>query len=485
MNVFKNFLYNAGYQLLIIIVPFILSPYVSRIFGPEGVGTYSYTYSITALIALFANLGVLKYGNREISRYKNDREKCSLIFAELMSIKIVCGILTFSVFLFYIRFFAGEYKTAFAAQLPVLLSCVIDVSWLFWGMQEFRLTAAASGVIKVISIGFVFAFVKTENDVAVYIFIQGSSTLLIQVVLGFFVRRYVNLKISVRYLLNRHWKSMILLFFPVLARFLYTSMDKIMIGGMAGTAEAGHYENVQSITVTALQILTALGDVIMPQMTRYFMSRRTDEAHRLFNAAFHLVTFFAVGIMFAFISIAEVFIPWFYGEKFAESIPLLQAIAPLVLLSGYSDLIRNAFLLPRYRDREYITALTAGAAVNFTINYMLIPQMKSMGAVIGTLAAEALVLGIQLWYVRSEIDMRYLFRRVCAYCVPGAVIFFSSRVVSALVTGSTAQIVADVAVGGLLYTGFSVMYLKLFEKEIFEMLRNLLHHIKLGIRKGE
>ena len=128
------------------------------------------------MIALFANLGVLKYGNREISRYKNDREKCSQIFAELMSIKIVCGILTFSVFLFYIRFFAGEYKTAFAAQLPVLLSCVIDVSWLFWGMQEFRLTAAASSVIKVISIGFVFAFVKTENDVAVYIFIQGRMT---------------------------------------------------------------------------------------------------------------------------------------------------------------------------------------------------------------------------------------------------------------------------------------------------------------------
>ena len=57
MKVLKNFFYNVGYQILIIIVPLILAPYISRVVGPDGVGTYSYTYSIVTLFGLIAKLG--------------------------------------------------------------------------------------------------------------------------------------------------------------------------------------------------------------------------------------------------------------------------------------------------------------------------------------------------------------------------------------------------------------------------------------------
>ena len=42
----KNFIYNAMYQILLIILPLITVPYVSRILGVKGIGIYSYTYSI-------------------------------------------------------------------------------------------------------------------------------------------------------------------------------------------------------------------------------------------------------------------------------------------------------------------------------------------------------------------------------------------------------------------------------------------------------
>ena len=68
MNILKNFVYNVGYQVLIIIVPLILAPYISRVVGPEGVGTYSYTYSIVSLFGLFANLGI---SNMETEKSRN------------------------------------------------------------------------------------------------------------------------------------------------------------------------------------------------------------------------------------------------------------------------------------------------------------------------------------------------------------------------------------------------------------------------------
>ena len=39
----KNYIYNTLYEILAIIAPLITAPYVSRVFGADGVGIYSYT----------------------------------------------------------------------------------------------------------------------------------------------------------------------------------------------------------------------------------------------------------------------------------------------------------------------------------------------------------------------------------------------------------------------------------------------------------
>ena len=45
----------------------------------------------------------------------------------------------------------------------------------------------------------------------------------------------------------------------------------------------------------------------------------------------------------------------------------------------------------------------AGAIVDIIINALLIPEMASSGATIGTLVAEAVVLGVQLYFIRGEV----------------------------------------------------------------------------------
>ena len=41
-TIVKNFIYNSSYQLLLICIPLILTPYLSRVIGANGMGTYSY-----------------------------------------------------------------------------------------------------------------------------------------------------------------------------------------------------------------------------------------------------------------------------------------------------------------------------------------------------------------------------------------------------------------------------------------------------------
>lgn len=74
-KVVKNYLYNLSYQLLLIILPIITTPYVSRVLGAKGVGTYSYTNSITQYFILLGCIGLNLYGQREIAYYQNDIKK--------------------------------------------------------------------------------------------------------------------------------------------------------------------------------------------------------------------------------------------------------------------------------------------------------------------------------------------------------------------------------------------------------------------------
>ena len=474
MNVIKNFFYNVGYQILIIIVPLILAPYISRVVGPDGVGTYSYTYSIVTLFGLFANLGMAKYGNREISKCGDDREKRTQVFSELLSVKLSCSIIVLAVYLCFVKLSGGEYTTALFIQIFNLLSFMLDISWFFWGMQEFRITTAVCAAFNIISIFFIFSFVKTENDVGIYIFILAFRAFLIQLTPWIFVPRYADVRMSWRHIMGRHWKSLLLLFFPVFAKYLYSMMDRIMLGNMVGITEVGYYENVQSITLTAVTVLTAAGDVVMPRMTLLYDRKEMKKAGELFHGVFHLVSFLAVGIMFGFIAVADDFIPWFYGDKFESCILLLRMIAPVVLFAGYSDLVRNVFLLPRYMDKEYVIALLSGAAVNFVINYALIGRFGSAGAIVGTVCAEMIVMIIQLWFVRNEFKMPRFFRQAIIYCLLGSTILIPCHLIGRLDLDPAAGVILDILTGGGLYTAVVFIYLYFAERNVLRTIRSMM-----------
>ncbi len=72
-NVRKNYVYRLLYEILILITPFITTPYISRVLGADGVGIYSYTSSIMAYFTMFAALGTAAYGAREIAQLRDVR----------------------------------------------------------------------------------------------------------------------------------------------------------------------------------------------------------------------------------------------------------------------------------------------------------------------------------------------------------------------------------------------------------------------------
>ena len=129
-SVKKNYIYNMLYQLLIIILPIITTPYLARILGSEGNGIYSYTISIVTYFILLGSLGVSMYGEREIAYVQNDKIKRSKVFFELFIFRFIT--MTLSAIIFYICFArSGEYATYYKILLLEMLANCFDISWFY------------------------------------------------------------------------------------------------------------------------------------------------------------------------------------------------------------------------------------------------------------------------------------------------------------------------------------------------------------------
>lgn len=101
MKVLKNFFYNMTYQVLLIILPLVTMPYVSRVLGPDGLGKYSYTNSIMSYFVLLGSLGISLYGSRQVAYVQDSKENRSKVFWDVAILKIVTTVISILLLAFF------------------------------------------------------------------------------------------------------------------------------------------------------------------------------------------------------------------------------------------------------------------------------------------------------------------------------------------------------------------------------------------------
>lgn len=189
MKVFKNFIYNVLYQILIMILPLITAPYIAIVLGAERIGIYSYTYSIAYYFVLFGQLGLNVYGNRSIAIVRDDKEKLSKTFSSIFIVQLFISIVSCICYLLFIIFSSSEYRLIFVIQFVFVLSCVFDINWFFFGIEKFKLTVVRNTIIKITTVICVLLFVKTQADLWKYTTIMAVGSFLAQLVLWLQIRK--------------------------------------------------------------------------------------------------------------------------------------------------------------------------------------------------------------------------------------------------------------------------------------------------------
>ena len=185
----KNYLYNLVYQIIILILPIITTPYISRALGATNIGIYSYTVSIVTYFTLFGSLGVSLYGQREIAYVRDNTSKRKKTFIEIILFRFIT--LTISMIIFYFSFArSNEYQVYYRILLLYLLAASFDISWFFQGLEDFKKTVTRNVIVRLLSVACIFIFVKKPEDLSKYLLIYSLADLLGNLSLWLYLPKY-------------------------------------------------------------------------------------------------------------------------------------------------------------------------------------------------------------------------------------------------------------------------------------------------------
>lgn len=465
-----NIIYSTVYQVLVLIIPLITAPYVSRVLGATNLGIYSYTQAFANYFVLFAMLGVANYGNRSIAQVREDSKRLSKTFWEIYSFQIFVTIIISILYLIYCFVAVSQNRIIYLLQFLYVVSAGFDINWFFFGIEKFKLTVTRNTIIKIINAVLIFALVKERSDLAVYTLIMSLGTLVSVVILFPFLMKYVSFeKIEIKNVL-KHIKPNLVLFIPVIAISLYNIMDKLMLGYLSTSDEVAFYSNAEKIAQLPNSIIMAVGNVLMPRMSNLIATGDKEKSSKLFDKSMTFMIVSSVLLAFGMASVSKVFAPWFYGQEFARCGVFILWLCPTIVFKSIAGSIRTQLIIPMERDKVYILSVSVGAVVNLLANYFFISLYQGLGAVLGTVLAETAVCLIQIVMTADVVKYRKYVKYTIVSCIFGSIMFIILQAIT--IKSALLNILVSMLIGALIYSVLCGVYFIKIEGYAIGKIRN-------------
>ena len=469
MKIIRNYLYNLSYQILTIILPIITVPYVTRIFTSGALGNYVFYNSIVSYFSLFAMLGIGVYGTKKIAAASD----VSSTFWNIYVIQLIASILALS---FYVISVLSIPQMGGVIPLIVgitLFANMIDISWLFSGKEDFKKITIRNMVIRIIGVISIFTFVKSSDDLYLYVFLIVIFDFLGQLVMWVPAKRFIKRPSFNTKIIKKNLHPIVLLFLPQVAISLYVVLDRTLLGLLGSYSDVGIYEQGQKLISILLKVVSSLGVVMLPRVANLLSERRDKEAQNMVKFSFILYNLIIFPMIFGLIAVNEVFVKLFLGQNFQDVKYVLYVIVFNIMFVGWTNILGYQVLVVRNKNKEFMLSTTIPAFVSVAVNVAVIPFFGYIGASITSVVVEILVFAIQWYYSRNIINKNLLFNKDLAKIICSSLVMFGAVMLCKMTLGLDGIIglIIYLAVGGISYLGMIFLLKTVNIREMKAMLK--------------
>jgi len=449
-SVKTNYIFNLINTLTQVLLPLVTFPYASRVLLPEGIGHVNSFMSIINVIILCTSLGIPLYAIKEIARIRdNDAQRNST------TIEILLLHVFLTLFGYVVVFFLGIFVKQINHDLPLflllslsMLFTTIGCEWYYQAMEDFKYITLRAIVIRLLSIAYLFLFVKTKSDIIPYAFFSVFG------VLGSNIFNFVRLfrLLDTKYLhINalhpfRHFKGVSKIFVFNIVTSIYAQLNTVFLGFYHSDNAAGYYTAAMKLNLTALTLTYALANVMLPRLSNLISTgskeKFTEMAQKSYDFSFALCLPMAVGLIF----VSPYAMILLSGINFEPSVSVSQIISFTILFIALSNVMGIQMLFPLGYMNKVIKCVTLGCLVDILACIIFIPKLSQNGAALAYLLAEFAVTFSMFFIGKKQLNIKYFNSShiiyVFAAVIMSVVLWFESKISLGLVGKLTLMIIS-------------------------------------------
>jgi O-antigen/teichoic acid export membrane protein len=380
-------------QIIKFLVGILISIYVIRYLGPNDFGVLSYSIAIIGVMYPIATLGTDPILFRNIL---NDKNKTSVYLHTARVIRLFAStLLVVSIVIFLLL--SSESEELKNILYIMLVGLFFDVSRVY---KEYFLSISQNQYIAISSIVSVLLsnFLKLTFIIFNLSVIWFAVAFTLSKVLDYCSLRYFYRKLEpndrstfdlsvAKKLFHDSWP----LIFTSFAGLLYLSTDQILVKNLLGYEELGLYSAGTKLVLVLLVIPPIISNILYP---RILDSYRIDPKEKFIDKL-KLVYFFnlalALSIYVFFLFFGDLIIELLFGGKYVQSGIILKTYSATMIFVFFNAL-NNKLLILANLQKLMLSRNILGLIINLFLGLVLIPKIGIIGAAIGTLITQFLVM---------------------------------------------------------------------------------------------
>lgn len=396
-TVSKNFLSLIIADFFNNALAFLAIAYLARVLKADGFGKIQFAQAIMVYFLLVVNQGLSTFGVREIAR---GRMNVKTYTDHILTIRLFLSLVSYILLALFVLCInqSPEIKKLLLIYGFSLFTFSFTLDWVFQGIEKMEYVALGRIINQIIYVSGLFLLVKNWDQFLRVPAIRVVAAMLGAIILGYiFIKRYGAIKLSYDLEVWREiLKQSIPMGISLIVIQLYYSLDTVILGFMKGVTVVGWYNAAYKIVLLFIGFATLFGTAIFPVLSRCY-KESLDQFRKFVLRFSRLTIFFGLPIAVGGTILSDQIIQFVYGSAYQPSVLPLQ----ILIWSVFTVYFNCSFafcLLASDRQKEYMYSVLIGAAVNLTLNLMLIPKYSMLGASIATIVCEVVTLGLILFY---------------------------------------------------------------------------------------
>ncbi len=448
-TIIKNTIWLSIGTIASRVIKAVVIIYAARILGAEQYGIFSYVLSVSALLSLFADLGMTPILTRELSREPESLEKIlSVIFTIKLFLTGLSAVLVGVVAPFFVTINGAASLMPLAAILVIFdslrdFSASITRAW-----ERMEIEAGISMVtgvgITIFGLAAIFVEPTPLFLMVGYVAGAGLGLLLAVILLGKYLKNFWNL--FDWEMAKRVIKDALPFALMGILNALTVNIDAVMIGWLAGAEAVGLYAAAQRPILLVYMASTLLAMSAFPTMAK--LARKDDiRARSILERTTTASLLFAIPVFVGGAILAPQIVSFLFGAGYASAAPtfavLLFTIIPVFFAS---NMLNATFAYNEQRIMMY--SLFLGGAANVVLDYFLIRRFGIIGSAFATIVSQSAAYGL-VWYKLKKINNFHTIRHLGKGIISTGIMC----VVSYAMLKSGVHILANITISGIIYFG--------------------------------